>query len=203
MQALSHRSVGGINNERLEFLGDSILNAVISAQLYQNHSNFDEGTLTRLRARLVNKGTLASLAGEIALGEHLLLGSGELKSGGQRRASILADALEALFGAIYIDSEYEHARSVILHLFAKRLAEPVVQGSLKDYKSLLQEKLQARDIPLPEYQVISIGGQAHKQIFEVSCQIGTYGINAFGVAGNRRAAEQQAAQQALELLLDV
>jgi ribonuclease III len=200
--ALSHRSVGSSNNERLEFLGDSVLNAVISAQLFEQHVQLGEGALTRLRASLVNQASLAEIARDLALGGYLSLGAGELKSGGQRRASILADALEALIGAVYLDAGFESARAVILHLFKERLMAPVVQESLKDYKTRLQEALQARNLPLPVYSVEAIAGQGHQQLFRVHCRVETLGIHARGEAGNRRAAEQEAAQRIFELLAD-
>ena len=200
LQSLSHRSVGPLNNERLEYIGDSLLNAVISARLYEMHDNYDEGALTRLRASLVNQSALSDLAQEIELGDHLILGTGELKSGGQRRASILADALEALFGAIFIEAGYEGLRAVILQLFKTRLARPVSENSHKDYKTQLQEILQARNLPLPVYAIKSVHGQAHKLLFEVSCAVDAFSINAVASAGSRRAAEQKAAHQALELI---
>jgi len=202
LQALTHRSASSINNERLEFLGDALLNAVISIELYDMHVQLEEGALTRLRASLVNQGALASIAHDLVLGDYLALGSGELKSGGQRRASILADSLEALLGAIYIDSGFENVRTVISRLFDTRLAAPVLPDTLKDCKTQLQEALQARDLPLPVYSVESVTGPAHQQEFHVCCQVEILGIRAQGVAGNRRAAEQEAAQHVLGLLPD-
>ena len=202
LQALSHRSAGSNNNERLEYLGDSMLNAVISAHLFEKHAQLEEGALTRLRASLVNQASLAAVAGNLALGEYLVLGAGELKSGGQRRASILADALEALLGAIYLDAGFASMRTVVLHLFKERLAAPVIRDPMKDNKTRLQEALQARDLPLPVYSVEAITGQAHRQLFRVYCQVKALGIDARGEATNRRAAEQQAAQRVLELLAD-
>ncbi|MGA9855963.1 MAG: ribonuclease III [Gammaproteobacteria bacterium] len=203
LQALSHRSTGSNNNERLEFLGDSLLNAVISAQLFESHSKLEEGALTRMRASLVNQGTLASIACDLTLGQFLLLGAGELKSGGQRRASILADTLEAVLGAIYVDGGFENVRAAIIKLFSTRLATPIPQENLKDCKTRLQETLQARDLPLPKYTIESVSGDAHQQVFKVSCSVEPLGIIAYGVAKNRRTAEQEAARGVLELLPDV
>jgi ribonuclease-3 len=200
--SLSHRSVGACNNERLEYIGDSLLNAVISTRLYEIHDDIDEGALTRLRANLVNQNTLSELAQEIDLGNHLILGTGELKSGGQRRASILADALEALFGAIFIEAGYAGLHDVILRLFKTRLERPVSENSLKDYKTQLQETLQARNLPLPVYEIKSVQGQAHKLLFEVNCAVEALAVSTIATAGSRRAAEQKAALQALELIKD-
>lgn len=197
-QALSHRSSGAINNERLEFLGDSVLNTVISTLLFERHPQFNEGALTRLRASLVNQATLAAVARELALGEYLSLGPGELKSGGQRRASILADALEAVLGAVYIDGGFKRLQTVVSRLFNTRLSVPVLNETLKDSKTQLQEALQAHDLPLPVYSVESITGQAHQQTFQVICRVEALGIHAYGKAASRRAAEQQAAQRVLE-----
>ncbi|MHB8404337.1 MAG: ribonuclease III [Gammaproteobacteria bacterium] len=200
LQALTHRSVGSNNNERLEFLGDALLNAVISMELFEEHPRLDEGALTRLRASLVNQDTLAAVARELELGDYLTLGTGELKSGGQRRDSILADALEALLGAIYIDGGFESVRTVVLRLFNARLAMPALPETLKDCKTKLQEILQARNLPLPLYSLESVSGQAHQQVFQVSCQVKALDIHAQGAAGSRRAAEQKAARRVLELL---
>lgn len=200
LQALTHRSAGSNNNERLEFLGDALLNAVISMELFEEHPRLDEGALTRLRASLVNQDTLAAVARELELGGYLTLGPGELKSGGQRRDSILADALEALLGAIYIDGGFESVRTVVLRLFNARLATPALPETLKDCKTQLQEILQARDLPLPLYSLESVSGQAHQQVFQVSCQVKALDIHAQGAAGSRRAAEQKAARRVLELL---
>jgi ribonuclease III len=202
LQALSHRSTGSNNNERLEFLGDSLLNAVISIQLYDKYPQLEEGALTRMRASLVNQGALAAVARDLVLGEFLLLGSGELKTGGQRRASILADTLEAVLGAIYIDGGYESVRTVIIKQFDTRLVTSILRNTPKDNKTQLQELLQARDLPLPKYNVETVTGEAHQQVFKVSCSVDSLGVSAYGVAGNRRAAEQEAARCVLELLPD-
>ena len=200
LQALTHRSVGTHNNERLEFLGDAVLNAAVSAELFARHGGYEEGDLTRMRASLVNQEALAALALEIGLGEHLQLGPGELKSGGQRRASILADALEALIGAIYLDGGFDATRIVILQLFAARLQTPASPETLKDPKTQLQEWLQARNLRLPVYAVEVVTGEAHRQLFRVSCEVQALGVRAEGEAGSRRSAEQEAARHALGLL---
>jgi ribonuclease III len=200
LQALSHRSTGSNNNERLEFLGDSLLNAVISIQVYEKYPQHEEGALTRMRASLVNQEALASVARDLELGEFVLLGAGELKSGGQRRASILADTLEAVLGAIYIDGGFESIRTVVIKKFGTRLVTPILRNTPKDNKTQLQELLQARNLPLPKYNVETVTGEAHQQVFKVSCSVESLGVTVFGVAGNRRAAEQEAARRVLELL---
>ena len=199
-RALTHRSAPGASNERLEFLGDAILDLVISAQIYALRPDASEGDLSRLRAYLVNDRALADIAVELALGQHLLLGEGERKSGGHRRESILADALEALFGAIYIDSGYDGARAVIERCFADRLADLPDAESLRDPKTRLQEWLQARGRSLPEYTLDSVTGKAHKQHFEVSCALTDAKTIARGEGSSRRRAEQAAARGMLELI---
>ena len=196
--ALTHRSAGGRNNERLEFLGDALINACVAEALYRRHGDLEEGDLSRLRANLVNQEALAEVARELDLGSHLTLGPGELKSGGFRRASILADALEALVGAVFLDAGFAAARDVVLKLLESRLASPPSTDSLKDAKTRLQEALQARDLPLPVYAVESVRGEPHRQTFHVSCTIGVLDICTQGEAASRRAAEQEAAGQALE-----
>ena len=199
-QALTHRSVGRDNNERLEFLGDAILSFVISTELYQRFTEIDEGSLSRLRASLVKGDTLAVLAKEISLGDYLNLGSGELKSGGFRRASILADALEALFGAVYLDSDITTVQRVILQLFKDRLAKVDPSKALKDPKTRLQEYLQSRSQPLPEYEVIDIQGKSHAQTFTVSCRVAGLDDEVVSQGSSRRKAEQAAAQEVLNIL---
>ncbi len=198
--ALAHRSVGKRNNERLEFLGDAILSYVISDALYTRFPKADEGQLSRLRASLVKGETLAQLAQELAGGPSLQLGAGELKSGGHRRASILADAFEALLGAIYLDSDEETVRELILKLFSDRIQGTDLERATKDPKTRLQEFLQARRRPLPEYQVLNIEGSAHNQVFHVSCMVGGLASAAVAQGSSRRKAEQAAAQQVLEQL---
>lgn len=196
--ALTHRSVGGRNNERLEFLGDALINACVAEALYRRHGDLEEGGLSRLRASLVNQEALAELARDLDLGAHLILGPGELKSGGHRRSSILADALEALVGAVFLDAGFDAARDVVLNLLATRLASPAPAESLKDAKTRLQELLQARDLPLPVYEVVAVRGEPHRQLFRVSCKLEPLEIRTEGEAGSRRAAEQEAARYALE-----
>lgn len=200
--ALTHRSVGGHNNERLEFLGDALINACVAETLFRRHVELEEGDLSRLRASLVNQETLAQVARELELGSHLILGPGELKSGGFRRASILADALEAVVGAVFLDAGFDAARDVILGVLATRLAAPPSTESLKDAKTRLQEVLQARELPLPAYAVESVRGEPHKQTFRVSCSIEPLDIRTEGEGGSRRAAEQAAAGRALERMGD-
>lgn len=201
--ALTHRSVGGINNERLEFLGDALINVCVAETLFRRHLELEEGDLSRLRASLVNQETLAEVARELDLGPHLVLGPGELKSGGFRRASILADALEALVGAVFLDAGFDAARDVILGVLASRLATPPPAESLKDAKTRLQEMLQGRELPLPVYSVESVRGEPHKQTFRVSCRIEPLNVLTEGEGGSRRAAEQEAARNALERMSDV
>ena len=196
--ALTHRSVGGHDNERLEFLGDALLNAFVAEALYRRHAGLEEGDLSRLRASLVNQEALAEVARGLDLGSHLNLGPGELKSGGYRRPSILADALEALVGAVYLDAGFEAARDVTLRLLHERLAAPPETESLKDPKTRLQEILQSRELPLPVYAVESVRGEPHMQTFRVSCSIEPLQLRTEGEAGSRRAAEQEAARRALE-----
>lgn len=196
-QALTHRSYSGINNERLEFLGDGALNFIIAHQLYLRFSKLSEGDLSRLRAQMVKEVTLSEIALALNLGDALKLGEGELKSAGWRRPSILADALEAIIGAVYLDGGYAAAEALVIKLYADLLdnIDPKVIG--KDSKSLLQEILQARKIDTPDYQVIAIEGEAHAQIFRVECVITKLNLKTAGEGVSRRAAEQQAAQTAL------
>ena len=202
-QALIHRSVGSRNNERLEFLGDALLNAVIASQLFTNYPDLDEGALSRLRASLVNQEALADVAAELELGTYLQLAPGEAKSGGQQRRSIQADAVEAIIGAIYLDGGYESAQRAVLGLIGARLAQPYSPEALKDSKTRLQELLQARNLPLPVYQLESVSGKEHAQTFLVSCRVESLAVDASGSAGSRRGAEQEAARQVLELLQGV
>ncbi|PKO72330.1 MAG: ribonuclease III [Betaproteobacteria bacterium HGW-Betaproteobacteria-14] len=197
-QALTHRSYGAIHNERLEFLGDSILNCVIAQALYERFLEVREGDLSRLRANLVRQETLAAIAQRLGLGEQLRLGEGELKSGGFRRPSILADGLEALFGAVFIDGGFERARETVLRLFDPYLSNLDPQHSGKDAKTSLQEFLQGRRLALPQYQLSATRGEAHAQEFEVECLIPELGISTTGCGPSRRAAEQEAAKRALE-----
>jgi len=195
--ALTHRSAKSDHNERLEFLGDSILNCAVARLLYDAHPQADEGALSRQRAALVSGETLAQIATELGLGEHLRLGSGELKSGGFRRASILADALEAVLGAIFLDSGFAEAAAVVRHIIGPRLSVLAAVGSLKDPKTRLQEALQARGIALPVYTLTGVSGEAHAQAFAVSCEVAALGLATLGEGGSRRRAEQVAAERLL------
>jgi ribonuclease-3 len=200
-QALTHRSHSrSVNNERLEFLGDSVLNLIISNFIYRRFESASEGRLSRIRASLVKQDTLAEVAREIGLGDHIHLGGGELKSGGFRRASILSDALEALIAAIYLDSDYLQAEKVVLHLFDDLLQAVDVGSSLKDAKTKLQEYLQGRQKPLPDYQVVQTSGKSHDQVFTISCEIGDLGLHSEGKGSSRKKAEQQAAHNILQML---
>lgn len=197
-QALTHRSYGASHNERLEFLGDSILNCVIAQALYERFLEVREGDLSRLRANLVRQETLAEIAQRLGLGEHLRLGEGELKSGGFRRPSILADGLEALFGAVFLDGGFDRARQTILRLYEPYLASLDPHHSGKDAKTTLQEFLQGRRLALPQYLLRATRGEAHAQEFEVECLIPELGITAIGRGTSRRSAEQEAAKRAFE-----
>ncbi len=200
-QALTHRSHSSKHNERLEFLGDSVLNCAIASLLYDRFSRIDEGDLSRLRANLVKQASLAEIAQRIELSRFLRLGEGELKSGGFRRPSILADTLEAVFGAIYMDTGFVAASAVIARLY-KPIMETVDPKTLgKDAKTLLQEYLQGRKIALPVYTVVATHGAAHSQEFEVECAIPKLDVQVVGIGGSRRAAEQAAAKQAFEAAL--
>lgn len=196
--ALSHRSAAGQSNERLEFLGDAILDFVISHAVYQHRPDANEGDLSRLRASLVNDVMLAKLAVTLGIGDHLRLGSGEKKSGGQRRSSILADALEALFGAVYLDGGFAAAESLILHVYRERLATLPAAEDLKDPKTRLQEWLQADGLGLPSYEVIEVVGKPHRRQFTVECRIDVLQLAVSGEGTSRRGAEQQAAKLMLE-----
>lgn len=198
--ALTHRSAGGENNERLEFLGDAALNLIISEDLYRRFPDIREGELSRIRAALVNGKALAVLAGELGLGDHLQLGAGERSSGGHRRESILADALEAVFGAIYRDGGFDACRQVVLAQYRSRLEALDPNASHKDAKTRLQEFLQARKQPLPDYQVQDAQGQQHAQTFVVACRVAMLDKAVLAEGRSRRKAEQAAAQHALDLL---
>ncbi|MBI1889644.1 MAG: ribonuclease III [Burkholderiales bacterium] len=197
-QALTHRSHSSLHNERLEFLGDSILNCVVASLLFERYNKIDEGDLSRLRANLVKQQSLYEIAQRLELSQFLRLGEGELKSGGFRRPSILADTLEALFGAIFLDGGFDAARSVIRSLYIPILdtVDPKTLG--KDAKTLLQEYLQGKKIALPQYNVVATHGAAHNQEFEIECLVPKLEIQVFGTGGSRRAGEQAAAKLALE-----
>ena len=197
--ALTHRSAQGGSNERLEFLGDAVLDVVVSEALFHARPEADEGDLSRLRASIVRDTSLAELAAQLGLGEYLILGSGEKKAGGHRRESILADALEALFGAVYLDSDFDTAASFIRLAFGERLENFPDAGELRDPKTRLQEWLQARGEDLPEYELLNVSGKAHRQRFEISCSVA--GSEAtIGTGRSRRGAEQHAAERMLQQL---
>ncbi|MES9900096.1 MAG: ribonuclease III [Sedimenticola sp.] len=195
--ALTHRSVGKDNNERLEFLGDAILGFIIADELFSQFPEANEGELSRLRARLVKRDSLAKLARIIDLGKYLCLGTGELRSGGYSRSSILADALEALFAAVYLDGGYSEARRIILKLFKAELASLNEESQSKDPKTCLQELLQARKLQLPNYSIIDVSGEQHEQQFTVRCLVEGLEIETIGTGESRRKAEQDAAYRLL------
>lgn len=199
-QALTHCSAGSENNERYEFLGDSILSFVIAHALFSKFPEQTEGQLSRLRAFLVKGEMLAEIAAEIELGDYLFLGQGELKSGGFRRASILADALEAVIAAVFLDGGIEESKQLILKLYQSRLDDESLHNNLKDAKTQLQEYLQAYKKPLPEYSLTKIEGEEHDQIFYVSCKVSGIKEMTIGSGPNRRKAEQDAAIQFLQQL---
>jgi ribonuclease-3 len=200
--ALTHRSAARPHNERLEFLGDAVLNLSIAEHLFRTNPQANEGDLSRLRAWLVSSQPLAETAAQIGLGEVLRLGSGELKTGGFRRESILADALEALFGAVYLDAGLQAAQQVIFALFSERLAHLPDTDDLKDSKTRLQEHLQSRGLPLPAYDVVRTEGEIHAQTFWVRCEVNTLGLAATGQGLSRRRAEQEAAAVVLREILE-
>lgn len=198
--ALTHRSAGPGNNERLEFLGDAILNAVIAIELFERRPDATEGELSRLRASLVRGETLAAIARELALGQHMRLGEGERKSGGHRRDSILADTLEAVIGAVYLDSDFDSVSRFVCELFSSRLAELPRVEDLKDPKTRLQEFLQRRGEPLPEYRLVDTAGADHARRFTVRCSVEAFAVDCEATATSRRKAEQQAASDCLDRL---
>ena len=204
-QALTHRSAARNNNERLEFLGDAILNLIVAQYLYEHYADADEGALSRLRAAVVSGASLARVAAALELGPALAMGAGELKTGGFRRESILADALEAVCGALYLEAGMATARRVLLRVLAPALAaldasaEATADGQ-KDAKTRLQEWLQGRGLPLPRYQVVEVEGESHAQTFRVSCEVDAVKASAQGEGLSRRRAEQAAAQQLLAQL---
>jgi ribonuclease-3 len=197
-KALTHRSVSKQNNERLEFLGDSVLGSIISEELYSRHSNIDEGQLSRLRSHLVRGNTLANLAKKLNISENLKLGQGELKSGGFRRESILADTFEAILGAIFLDSDYLTVKKVVLNLFSDLLNEARSEDSLKDFKTQLQELLQKKGYDLPKYELLQTKGKDHNAVFYVSCHVEVLKIKVEKNAKSIKRAEQACAQSILE-----
>ena len=196
-EALTHRSMGRRNNERLEFLGDAVLDFVVSDMVFRKRPTADEGALSRLRASLVKDTRLAEIAASIGLGEFLLLGSGEKKSGGHRRGSILADAVEAIFGAIFVDAGFAAADEAIRRIFGSLVDDLPDSDELKDPKTRLQEYLQGSGFALPVYQMEKVSGQAHKQRFEVSCSADELKLRSLGSGTTRRDAEQEAAANML------
>ena len=199
-QALTHRSYGTPHNERLEFLGDGLLNCAVATLLYARFPKLPEGDLSRLRAALVNQSSLSAVAADLGLGERLRLGEGELKSGGFRRPSILADALEALLGAVYLDAGFDAMRGAVDRLLGERLESRDGLPVDKDPKTALQELLQGRKLQLPRYSVQRTEGEAHEQTFTVECRVDDLGLAASGQGPSRRAAEQAAAERVLEEL---
>ena len=197
-KALTHRSVSKHNNERLEFLGDSVLGSIISEELYSRHSSIDEGQLSRLRSHLVRGNTLANLAKKLDISENLRLGQGELKSGGFRRESILADTFEAILGAIFLDSDYLTVKKVVLNLFSDLLNEARSEDSLKDFKTQLQELLQKKGYDLPKYELLQTKGKDHNAVFYVSCHVEVLKIKVEKNAKSIKRAEQACAQSILE-----
>ena len=200
IQALTHRSFGVPHNERLEFLGDSVLNCAIATLIYRHYPEMPEGELSRLRANLVNQVSLAEIAVTLGLGNLLRLGEGEHKTGGSGRPSILADALEAVLGAIFLDAGFDKAAATVRLLFAQQLEFASDGKPAKDAKTVLQEWLQARRLPLPQYTVLKIDGEAHRQEFHVRCEISSQGVTAVGRGHSRRTAEQDAATQAFAVI---
>ncbi|MBM3356970.1 MAG: ribonuclease III [Betaproteobacteria bacterium] len=198
-RALTHRSHGAANNERLEFLGDSVVNCAVALELYRRFPQLTEGELSRLRANLVNQPSLAAVAQRFAFGDQLSLGEGEVRSGGAQRPSILADSVEAVVGAVFLDAGFDAACRTVRVLLGEAIDTIDPRTSGKDPKTSLQEHLQARKIALPQYAVVSTRGEAHEQVFQVECVIPQLGIRTLGEGSSRRTAEQEAARQAYEL----
>lgn len=194
-QALTHRSASHVNNERLEFLGDALLNLFVAELVYEQHPRADEGEMTRLRAALVNGLALADIARTQEIGDRLYLGGGELKSGGFRRDSILADAFEAVVAAIYTDAGWIVCRDIVRRLFSERVAAGA--HTPKDSKTRLQELMQGRNLPVPAYELVGTTGEDHARVFEVTCRVVDLGVNANGSGSSRRIAEQAAAERVL------
>jgi ribonuclease-3 len=202
VQSLTHRSAHNTHNERMEFLGDSVLGLVISNALYERMPEATEGYLSRLRASLVNENTLAEIANELSLGDFLRLGAGELKSGGFRRKSILSDTLEAVIASVYLGKGMDSAKKFVLQIYTDRLDDLPSEDELKDPKSRLQEILQSRKLEIPNYELIDTSGDDHRQVFTAECAILSLEIQTKGVSSSRRKAEQQAAQNAYEIVKD-
>lgn len=200
-QALTHRSIGKSNNERLEFLGDSILGFVVADEIYMRFPDVDEGIMSRLRAHLVNKESLANIAKELDLSDELILGQGEMKSGGKHRSSILSDAVEAIIGAIYKDKGLDASRSWVLSVFNRQLESLSLETATKDPKTQLQEYLQSRGIAVPTYTVISTTGLDHNQLFKVECKVDGIKQSVSSTANSRKKAEQKSASKILKTLI--
>jgi ribonuclease-3 len=200
-RALTHRSYSAEHNERLEFLGDSVVNCAVALELFERFPELDEGRLSRLRSNMVSQGSLAAIAQEIGLGQVLRLGEGEIKSGGAQRPSLLADALEAVAGAAFLDGGFDATRGIVRGLFEAILADLDPNASGKDAKTLLQEHLQGRRLPLPKYTVVATRGVAHEKEFEVQCVVEEPPVRTTGIGTSRRSAEQAAAQRAYELIV--
>ncbi len=199
-QALTHRSAAGHSNERLEFLGDAVLDVVVSEAVFRAEPFADEGDLSRLRASIVRDKSLADVARDLGIGELLVLGSGEKKTGGHRRESILADSIEALFGAVYLDAGFAAARVVVERALGDRLRNLPDASELRDPKTRLQERLQSRRLALPSYELVGVTGKAHQQLFEVLCRVDGGAVPTTGTGTSRRGAEQQAARRMLAQL---
>lgn len=199
-KALTHRSASAKHNERLEYLGDAILGSIIAHQLFSQFSNADEGQLSRLRSVLVKEKALFEIAQSINLGDFLFLGGGELKSGGYRRASILSDTVEAIIGAIFLDSDYTKCKTFVLQLYAEKLNSLSLDMAQKDPKTRLQEWLQARNVDIPDYQVIRSSGLDHNKIYWVKCSVNHQNLSSEGEGASRRKAEQDAAAKILEMI---
>ena len=198
--ALTHRSAHGEHNERLEFIGDGLVNLIIGEALYHAHPQAPEGELSRWRAALVQRETLAELAKEWGLEHKIILGPGELKTGGQNRASTLANAVEAIIGALYLDAGFEKTKAIVIHRFAQRLSLTSIENIQKDSKTLLQEFLQSKHYPLPHYELVQTIGEAHASIFEIACKLPLLKQQTLGKGSSKRRAEQDAAKQMLDLL---
>lgn len=202
-EALSHRSIGSLNYERLEFLGDSFLNFTIASELFEHRPDEDEGALSRLRASLVRQSTLADIARELKLGDYLNMGVGELRSGGFKRDSILSDVVESIVGAVYVDGGHEAAKALVLRLFGNRVENLPPSSQLKDPKTRLQELLQGKGLERPHYAVVDTKGKAHDMSFTVRCQLDDPELTQTATASSRRKAEQAAASQLLADLQDL
>lgn len=201
-QALTHRSASSLHNERMEFLGDSVLGVIITNALYHQMPTASEGYLSRLRASLVNESTLAEIANELSLGDFLRLGAGELKSGGFRRKSILSDTLEAVIASVFLAQGMDAAKKFVLEIYTDRFEKLPSEDELKDPKSRLQEVLQSRNYEIPKYELINTSGDAHKQVFTAECYIQSLDIRTNGVSSSRRKAEQQSALNAYVIVME-